>query len=72
VLGRLQPPPVSPPAARLPDAGSSTPGFPTPAVPQPQAPPPAKAAKSRLPVIIALNLLAIGAIIVVAYFVTRH
>jgi hypothetical protein len=73
ILGRGQMPPIAPPGTRVPDANnSSTPGFPTPAAPKPQAPPPAKSTKSYLPVIIALNLVLIAAILVVVYFVTRR
>jgi hypothetical protein len=74
VLGRVSPPPGAPPAASLPNANVGAPGVPTPGVPQPSVP--ASAApvkqKSYLPLIIALNVVLIGAIVAVVYFVMKR
>jgi hypothetical protein len=77
ILGRSAPPPGAPPASlpqmQLPPA--QTPAAPVPApAPAPAASaPPAQQTqtKSLLPVIIALNVILIGAIAVVLYFVLR-
>ena len=69
ILGRVQPPaPNMPPAPVLPPGRQ--PPAPTPVI----APPPVAPAKrptSYLPLIIALNVLLIGAIVAVVYFVIK-
>jgi hypothetical protein len=74
VLGVMHQPPSAPPAAKLPQASSSAPSFPTPAIAQPQAQPESapKTTKSYLPLIIALNVVLIAAILVVVFFVMKR
>jgi len=73
VLGRVPPPagPVMPPAPTLPPGRQPQAAAPTPVIaPQPvaeQRPRP----KSYLPLIIALNVVLIGAIVAVVYFVMK-
>ena len=76
MLGRVSPPPSaqlpSPgaPHAATPPFGASVPGAPTPQIAPAAQPEPQK--KSYLPLIIALNVVVLLAIVVVLVFVLKH